>query len=68
MRIEAEVKKVGTTESGMSIKDREGKYYHWITKAFNHDLWFTDDFIKVKMTIVHEDRYGITVKNIRVIS
>lgn len=66
MRIETKVKKIGITENGMSLVSKDGTHYHWNTKSYNHDLWFTDDFLLVKLTIVKEEIYGLEVKNVRV--
>ena len=68
MRIEKEVRNGGVTESGLTLIDRDGKSYHWVTKHYGHRLFFLndDEWVKVKMTI-HKTIYDTKiVKNVRI--
>lgn len=68
MRISAEVRNGGLTESGMVLIDKEGNSYHWITKHYGHPLFFTDDWVMVRMTI-KDDIWGTgkDAKNVRLV-
>ena len=62
-----EVKKTGITESGLSLIDRQGNSYHWVTKQYNHELYFTDEFIKVRMTVEDGLWGNKVVRNVRIV-
>lgn len=68
MRITAEVRNRNITESGIVLVDKEGNAYHWITKHYGHPLFFTDEWIKVRMT-VKDDIWGTDkdAKNVRLV-
>jgi hypothetical protein len=68
MRITLEVKNKSITESGMILVDKEGNTYHWITKHYNHPLFFTTDWVMVRMTITNDVwGNGKNAKNVRLV-
>jgi hypothetical protein len=69
MRKCLEVRNIGVTEIGMTLADREGNTYHWVTKNHSHPLFFTNDWIEVRMTIFNDSLYSRAfAKNVRLIS
>lgn len=68
MRITLEVKNSSITENGMMLLDKEGNIYHWITKHYSHPLFFTNEWVRVKMTILDNAwGHGKIAKNVRLI-
>lgn len=69
-RINAKITLIGTTESGITIKDENGNLYHWITKAYNSPIFYMLDseWISVSMTVYNNSSCGNKiVKNVRII-
>lgn len=69
MRIEREVRNGGTTESGLSLFDRDGVHYHWITRRYSHPLFFSlsGEWFKVRMTVGKDFWGNNIVKNVRIV-
>lgn len=70
-RLKCEVMNVGVTESGMTLKDKEGDFYHWLTKSHSHRLFFMKDWVWASMTLLLDEteKSGKNiVKNIRLVS
>lgn len=68
-RIRKEVRYGGYTESGMTLFDREGIQYHWITKQVLHPLFTmgANEWTTVTMTISQGD-WGMNIaKNVRIV-
>lgn len=63
MRVTLEIQNKNITESGLMLIDKEGNTYHWITKQYNHPLFFTHDWVIARMTIT-DDVWG-TGKNVK---
>lgn len=70
MRITAEMRNGGVTESGLTLFDKEGNCYHWITKHYQHPLFFAlkDEYFKVRMTVTENNWGQKLVKNVRIIN
>lgn len=69
MRITVDVRVIGVTESGLSLADRDGNGYHWITKHHGHPLFFalSGEWYKVRMTVT-KGWWGQNIaKNVRII-
>lgn len=68
-RIRKEVRYAGNTESGMTLFDREGVQYHWVTKQVLHPLFTMgeNEWTTVTMTVTPGD-WGLTIaKNVRMV-
>ncbi|AZF89350.1 hypothetical protein Goe5_c02440 [Bacillus phage vB_BthM-Goe5] len=69
MRITVEVRNGGVTESGLSLVDRDGNRYHWITRRYSSPLFYLldNEWLKVRLTVL-EDGWGIKfARNVRVV-
>lgn len=68
MRITLEVRNGGVTESGLLLIDKEGNSFHWITKQISHPLFYTEEYMKVSMTVT-DNAWGTgkNAKNVRII-
>lgn len=69
LRIEKEVRNGGITEGGLTLLDKDGEQYHWITKQYNHPLFFSlsGEWYKVTMTLSKGHWGQNIVKNVRVV-
>lgn len=68
MRIKAEVRNNGVTDSGLALVDKEGNCYHWITRHYSSPLFYmlSNEWLEVSMT-VSKGWWGQNIaKNVRV--
>lgn len=70
MRKELEVCNIGYTEQGISLIDKDGNYYHWITKTKDSPLIYSkrNEWFKVRAN-EYETKSGRRkiLKNVRII-
>lgn len=68
-RIEKEIRTGCVTESGLTLFDKEGVQYHWVTKQILHPLFTmgANEWVTVKMTI-SKGHWGQNIaKNVRMV-
>lgn len=68
VRIEKEVRVFRTTKNEVSLYDREGVAYHWITKHTEHKLFYALDheWFKVRMSLWKGLWGRNNVRNVRI--
>ena len=70
-RIHLFVKAFATTEQRISLIDKKGNYYHWITKNYKSPLFYSigDEWFEVTATLIksQSDYEQNRLKNIRIL-
>lgn len=69
MRITLDVCNIGYTEQGISLLDKEGNHYHWITKTKISPLIYSsrNEWFKISANLCETMNGKRILKNVRVV-